>query len=313
MCNYYSVFSKKINDFLNFKESLNFARHSYSISLKNLDNFAIEQKLAEPILSKEVVQNLIIFHKKNITPNGQRARLIVIRGFAQYLRLIGEDAYVIDLSELPKHQQYIPYIYSNSQLRLLFTAMDNLPIRANNSHIITPVLFRMMYCCAMRPGEPIRLLREDVDFQNKIIHIKDTKRHRNRLICITNELCNMLKDFDLKMGNRKWFFCTPENQKLNSNWIYNMLRTSWVRAGLGTRKSAPRPYDFRHNSCSRILQKWLDEGKDIMTMIPYLQAHMGHCHIQDTLYYLHLLPHELLKSKNIDWSRFENIYGEVQS
>ncbi|MFA7157445.1 MAG: hypothetical protein WC123_07135 [Bacilli bacterium] len=114
------------------------------------------------------------------------------------------------------------------------------------------------------------------------------------------------------MGNRKWFFCTPDNQKIKSGWGRTRLGTSWIRAGLGIRQSSPRQYDFRHNACSRILQKWLDEDKDIMTMLPYLQAHMGHCHIKDTLYYLHLLPQELLKSKNIDWSRFKNIYGEVQ-
>jgi len=313
MCEYYSVFSKKITDFLDFKESLNFARHSYSSPLKSLDNYAIQQKLTVPNLSKEIVQGFMTFHKKNITPNGQRAKLIVIRGFSQYLRLIGENAYVIDPFELPKHQQYIPYMYSDSQLRQLFTAMDNLPVRANNSHIITPVLFRMMYCCAMRPGEPINLLREDVDLDKKIIHIKDTKRHANRLVSINDDLFYLLRNFDLKMGVRRWFFCTPGNQRLKISWGYNMLGTSWIKAGLGSRNSSPRQYDFRHNACSRVLQNWLDEGKDIMTMIPYLQAHMGHCKIQDTLYYLHLLPHELLKSENIDWSRFTNIYGEVRS
>lgn len=313
MCEYYSVFSKKIVAFLDFKESLNFARHSYSTALKSLDNFAIQQNLTEPNLTKEVVQGLMTFHKKNITPNGQRAKLIVIRGFGQYLRLIGDNAYVIDTSELPKHQQYIPFMYTDSQLKQLFNAMDNLPIKANKSHIITPVLFRMMYCCAMRPGEPINLLRKDVDFGNKVIHIKDTKRHANRLVSINDDLFKLLKDFDLKLGARKWFFCTPDNKKLKNNWGSNMLSTSWVKAGLGSRNSAPRQYDFRHNACSRVLQKWLDEGKDIMTMVPYLQAHMGHRKIQDTLYYLHLLPHELLKSEYIDWSRFSNIYGEVQS
>ncbi|NCD07495.1 MAG: hypothetical protein EOL97_15405 [Spirochaetia bacterium] len=312
MCEYHSVFSTKITDFLDFKESLNFARHSYSTSLRSLDKYAMTQNLTEPNLSKEVVQGLMTFHKKNITPNGQRAKLIVIRGFGQYLRLIGEDAYVIDPSELPKRQQYIPYMYSDSQLRLLFTAMDNLPVRANNSHIITPVLFRMMYCCAMRPGEPINLLREDVDLDKKVIHIKDTKRHANRLVSFNDDLFYLLRNFNLKMGNRKWFFCTSDNKKLKNYWGSNMLGTSWVKAGLGSRNSAPRQYDFRHNACSRVLQKWLDEGKDIMTMIPYLQAHMGHRKIQDTLYYLHLLPHELLKAENIDWSRFTNIYGEFK-
>ncbi|MFA7157444.1 MAG: tyrosine-type recombinase/integrase [Bacilli bacterium] len=215
MYKYYSVFSEKMNDFLDFKESLNFKRHSYNNALKSLDNFAIKQKLTEPLLSKKVINGIIPFHKKDITQNGQRARLIVLRGFGQYLRLMGEEAYVIDSSELPKRQQYIPYMYSAIQLRQLFTAMDNLPVRENNSHIITPVLFRMMYCCAMRPGEPINLLREDVDFDNKVIHIKDTKRHANRLISINKDLVTLLKEFDLKWEIVNGFFALLIIKKLN--------------------------------------------------------------------------------------------------
>lgn len=55
---------------------------------------------------------------------------------------------------------------------------------------------------------------------------------------------------------------------------------------------------------------WVDAGKDIMGLLPYLSAYMGHTKFSHTLYYVHLLPDRLRKSANIDWDQFRPIYGE---
>ena len=73
----------------------------------------------------------------------------------------------------------------------------------------------------------------------------------------------------------------------------------------------PRPYDLRHAFATRNLMRWTDEGLDIMVMLPYLSAYMGHSHFQDTLYYVHLIPEKLRNSNEIDWASLESIYGEV--
>ena len=55
---------------------------------------------------------------------------------------------------------------------------------------------------------------------------------------------------------------------------------------------------------------WIDNGRDVMTLLPYLSTYMGHTKFSHTLYYVHLLPDRLLKSANIDWERFDIIYRE---
>jgi hypothetical protein len=57
--------------------------------------------------------------------------------------------------------------------------------------------------------------------------------------------------------------------------------------------------------------RWLDEGKDINAMAPYLSSYLGHVDFSATLYYVNLLPQMLLNSSGIDWSRFSHIYPEV--
>ena len=47
-----------------------------------------------------------------------------------------------------------------------------------------------------------------------------------------------------------------------------------------------------------------------MELLPYLSAYMGHSELTSTLYYIHLLPENLRKSKAVDWDLLSRIYGK---
>ena len=54
--------------------------------------------------------------------------------------------------------------------------------------------------------------------------------------------------------------------------------------------------------------RWIDEGRDVMALMPYLSTYMGHVSLQETLYYIHLLPERLKSSPGIDWEMLDDIY-----
>ena len=56
--------------------------------------------------------------------------------------------------------------------------------------------------------------------------------------------------------------------------------------------------------------KWIDNGSDVMSLLPYLSTYMGHSEITSTLYYVHLLPERMRNSMGIDWKQFSCIYGK---
>lgn len=72
----------------------------------------------------------------------------------------------------------------------------------------------------------------------------------------------------------------------------------------------PRPYDLRHAFASRNIIRWIDSGRDVMELLPYLSTCMGHSELTATLYYVHLLPEKLRRSKGIDWDILTRIYGK---
>ena len=58
------------------------------------------------------------------------------------------------------------------------------------------------------------------------------------------------------------------------------------------------------------MNRWLKEGKDVNSMLPYLMRYMGHQDIESTLYYFHLVP-EIYREIIEKSSFFEDLLPEV--
>jgi len=56
-----------------------------------------------------------------------------------------------------------------------------------HAEIMLPVIFRMHYCCGMRPGEPLRLRKDDVNLSDGDVHICETKNNRDRHIVMPDD------------------------------------------------------------------------------------------------------------------------------
>jgi integrase len=55
-----------------------------------------------------------------------------------------------------------------------------------------------------------------------------------------------------------------------------------------------RFHDLRHVFATTALTRWIESGANIKSKLGYLRAYMGHESINETLYYVHLLPETLL-------------------
>lgn len=61
-----------------------------------------------------------------------------------------------------------------------------------------------------------------------------------------------------------------------------------------------RVYDLRHVFATTALTRRVESGANIKAKMAYLQAYMGHESINETLYYVHLLPETLLSGGRWD-------------
>lgn len=67
---------------------------------------------------------------------------------------------------------------------------------------------------------------------------------------------------------------------------------------------------MRFAFASRNIIRWINEGKDVMELLPYLSDYMGHSELTSTLYYVHLLPDNLRRAVHVDWDYLSSVYGK---
>lgn len=309
--NFRDILDKDYSEMLDLKESMGYSRITYQPNIREFLSYCAENYPEATAITKTMFENwLQLQHfETNATHNSAVSR---IREFARFQAAIGKETFIPDERYSVKKVQYIPYILSDDEMKKLFHAFDTLAphFEAPGREIIVPVLFRIMYCCGMRPSEPLNLLCEDVDLRNGDIYIRASKRKKDRHIIMSEELTALCRKYDSIAGYRRFFFERWDGGKFPTHWMTNQFHICWRKSGL-VKRGNPRPYDLRHNYATRTLMRWTDESRDIMAMLPYLSTYMGHTCFSHTLYYVHLLPERLRKSAGIDWGKFWGMYPEV--
>ena len=313
-----SLFSKQMEAMIMFREALGYSRGSYYQFLLNFDRFCKKHFPNQSILTEELVME---WGRKRVgeNANGVKRRLIAIRQFSKYLNSIGVNAYIVPVEMIGRYESFQPYIFTDTELKIFFQSTDRFPVHKlfPLRELIVPVFFRLLYCCGLRPNEARELKYFNINLKTGIIYITETKAHKDRTIVIAQDLLKLCCRYDILINsicsNRQYFFQRPDGNPYTVGWIQDQFWKCWKIAEItefhGTR---PRVYDFRHNYATRILQKWLNEGKDLYIYLPYLSTYMGHSDFTQTAYYIHLLPEQLKRTATIDWKKFETIIPEVK-
>jgi len=307
-----SLLSHNMEQFLDLKESLGYSRKTYSYHLSKIDEYALSHYPELTIMDEKLVLGWSL-KRENESKNNRRIRLHVIREFGKYQRGIGKNAYVLPTDFIDRQQQFIPYLFTDDELNRLFQAIDSIPMskHAPNREYVLPVLFRMMFCCALRPGEPLKLRTEEVNLKQGTIFIRNSKRHKDRTVRMSEDLRQLCIRYDSQAGSRTYFFSSSKGEPYKRPWMNHQFRQCCILSKLCMGVQDPRPYDLRHSACSRVILQWLEEGKDFYELASFLREHMGHSDFNSTFYYIHLLPENIVRNAGIDWNQFDSLYPEV--
>jgi len=120
-----------------------------------------------------------------------------------------------------------------------------------------------------------------------------------------------LERYDDIFGSRYFFFTSPTNNKYTSSWLRSQFDICLKKSELYNKSPRPRLYDLRHAAVSRIILKWLEDGISSIEMLYRLKVHLGHEKFEDTMWYLHTLPNNLVNSTNIDWNALDVVYSKM--
>ena len=281
------------------KQALGHDYHGSACILRTFDKFCREQFPHETCLTAELAMKWAEQSKteKNLS---RLNRVSVVRELAKYMNSVGEQAYLLPLQLTKKTGRHIPYIYSKEDLSKLFKEMDSLQpsLRSPTKHLVVSVIFRMIYCCGLRPVEARRLRREDVNLFDGTVNILESKGHKDRIVVLSEDMRELCRNYDQRVEaihpERRYFFQSPSvrgDGMYSMEWIIPTFRKFLQTAGIsGYGEIRPRLYDLRHTFATHRLYQWVKEGKDINACLAYLSEYMGHSNLESTAYYIHLLP-----------------------
>lgn len=305
---YASNFAAYIEKYIQFKCSIGYSESSYLRRMGQFDRFCAQNFPDAETVSEEVVLAWCRLQGGE-SENNRTQRMVALKGLLDYLNASGIGAYAILEGWIGKLKPCMPYLYSAAELECFFHGADTLPASplSKQRHLIAPVVFRMHFCCGLRPQETVALRRRDVDLQAGNLYIADSKAHKDRLVPMSRDLCGLCQKYDSLASRhfpeREFFFQrTGTGRPITAEWQGDLFRACAKHAGMDFPKDGwPRIYDFRHNFATHVIRKWIHEGKDVGAMLPYLSGYMGHSSLKATAYYIHLVPEHLTDTGLTAW------------
>lgn len=239
----------------------------------------------------------------------------VLRGFYRYLLSRG---YVTDSplpTQVPKEpERLIPYIYAREELQRVLQAAEKESHWCKLETHTLRALLLLLYGAGLRISEALRLTLADVDLDQQLLTIRETKFYKTRLVPLGPDLTQALTGYlaARAVGRHpsppEAFLLTtrhslPVTVQLAEDTFKRLCRKVGVRRQDESR-FVPRLHDLRHAFAVHRLTACYREGGDVQRLLPQLSTYLGHVDIDSTQRYLTLTPDLLSQASN----RFEQ-YG----
>ena len=237
--------------------------------------------------------------QSNGTTVGPR-RMTAARGFARYLSGIDPCTEVPPLGLMPSKQRWRrPFIYTPADIDAIISqvrASSMSPLRVATYQ----TLIALLAASGLRIGEAIKLDDSDIDWDQGVLLIRESKFGKSRLVPLHPTTMAALaeharlRDELQRRPKEASFFVSLTRKRL----IYAVVGPTFRRlvddAGVGTdAPSPPRLHDLRHTFAIRTLLSWYRSDEDVQAKIPVLSTYLGHREPASTYWYLSAAP-ELL-------------------
>jgi integrase len=289
-----SGFTEAAQNYISIKRQAGMKFEVQERHLRHFDTFYYNNGFEGAVLTKEIIQDFV--YNKDERLSSHYAKEVVMRDFAIYLRDRGYRAYIPEIKTILPRCKFIPHIFSDGEIRRLFSAMDNYPqTKMSNRNVVDPVLFRFMYASGVRVSEALGIVIGDVDTESGTVTIRAAKNMKDRLIPMSASLIErvlaFMNNFHKFNDSSMWLF--PGGRygalgQMDQSTVYNHFRDYLLMADIPHTSIGPRVHSLRHGFAIKCLKNWVLAGSDLNVMLPYLSAYMGHSDFRATQYYLRL-------------------------
>lgn len=296
------------------RRALGFSFYEPALSLAHFVNFMGRER------AKWITSELAL--RWSMQPgNVQRAtwarRLGHVRGFARWMRAIDDRTEVPTARLLSaRRRRNPPHIYTEQEIKDLLRKASELASATGMRALSYSTLISLLVATGLRPSEAMSLNDKDVDLNDGILSIRDSKFGKSRFVPVHESTRQALKRY-VDQRNRiccqrqdDAFLVNEHGLRLNAGSTRRMFIRLSQATGLRPTRSdgrygrGPRLQDFRHTFATNRMVHWYREGKDVALELPKLSTYLGHVDVSLTYWYVEAVPELLdLAAKRLDRSK----------
>ena len=299
-----SALREAMQHYLSLRRSLGFKLINVESTLRSFVAFA-EREAASHVTTDLALRWVKLSTAKE--PATLADRLNTVRRFAIWRSAADERTEVPPKNLLPyRYYRKPPYIYSDEEIEELVRAARRLPSPKGLRGLSYATLFGLLAATGMRISEAVCLDRENIDLEEKMLSIRESKFRKSRLVPVhmttrdalsayaekRDRIFPMLQSvafFVSERGTRVTQWAARDNFAVVSRQIGIRKKIKGKRVGRG-----PRLHDMRHRFAAQTLVDWYRAGINVEREIHKLSTYLGHAHVNDTYWYLEAVP-ELLE------------------
>lgn len=289
MSGFATILAERTEAYIALRRSLGYSLKKQATVLRALVRYIERETLDGPLTQGMALDFVLSW---NGTPNGRAIRYGVVRRFADYLAIYDPRTEALDPKTLRRTREIPPpRILRDEELGLLMSACRNVsPDYPGRALVLTPVV-GLLASTGLRSGEALRLDRADVDLVNGVLHVRQTKFRKDRLVPVHSSTRQALRDYAQRRDaacpspRDAAFFLSSRGNRLSPTGLKTAFTAACALAELDHGKRL-RPHDLRHRFAVTRLALWHQEKADVQALLPLLATYLGHARYNDTAYYV---------------------------
>ena len=243
----------KLKRELEIRNSSNRTIKGYLYSVNKFLEYSKDKGMNEEVVKDYTQQNL---RSKN--PSSVRRDLFAIKFFFE--NVLKQK---LDLPN-PKKNSTLPDILTIEEVRKLIGTTSNIKHK---------LIIKFLYGCGLRVSEIVNSKKDDVNFEEGLVHVRLAKGKKDRFVKIPDSVKEELENY-VKIGNGKYLFESNRGGKLTTATIQAILKNAAKKSGI---KKRVYPHLLRHSFATHLLE----QGTDLRI----IQKLLGHSDIKTTQIY----------------------------
>lgn len=254
--------------------------------LMQISKMVIHYQCSPLELSKDQLEEYLYFRLQKTNSPSLSSFKHLVYGLKRFYEILKNEDLRLALPSI-EGSKALPIVFSHEEIRLILKCPKLLKHR---------LLFATIYDCGMRISEVMKLKITDVDFDRKMVHIRQSKHNKDRYVPISDHLVRGLLLYIDTSNPKIWLFNGKlRGEPMSKEGIRHAFRSILKRINIAKEAFV---HTLRHSYATHLLEM----GLDIVTV----QNQLGHATIATTKMYLHIAQ----SNPTIGFSPMQKLYSD---